>query len=329
MIDHSAAMHLPPAVTPTLRFSTDQFSARDRIPAWREFVGRTFCKVDIEPLSNEGFTGATTMRLLPGLGVITGNCSPLSYLQTPQLNDSDDVILTAASGRWEMNQAGERAGFEADDAVLTSASDAGTFKMFSGGPHWGLRVPLKMLSPHVAGIEDTFRRRIPAHNPAMRLLRHYLGAVNQLDAPDMHDVRSHAAAHIRDLIALAVGATREGAAIARANGVRAARLRAIKADIRQNLAGDLSVAVLAVRHRLPVRSVQRLFEAEGITFTDFVLGERLSRAHRMLSDIVDRPISTIAFDCGFQHISYFNRVFRLRFGAAPSDVRAQARQSRH
>ena len=80
-----------------------------------------------------------------------------------------------------------------------------------------------------------------------------------------------------------------------------------------------------MRHRLPVRSLQRLFEAEGVTFTDFVLAERLARAHRMLRNRAHsgQPISTIAFDCGFQHISYFNRVFRARFAASPSDVRAQ------
>jgi transcriptional regulator GlxA family with amidase domain len=157
------------------------------------------------------------------------------------------------------------------------------------------------------------------------LLRHHLRMVEELDVPDMMELRPHAAAHMRDLIAMAVGATRDWE-IARQNGVRAARLRAIKADIRQNIGQDISVAALAARHRLPVRTLQRLFEADGVTFTDFVLTERLAHAHRMLRDAAHagRPISTIAFDCGFQHISYFNRVFRARFAAAPSDVRGQA-----
>ena len=131
---------------------------------------------------------------------------------------------------------------------------------------------------------------------------------------------------MHDLVALTLGATRDAAATARLRGARAARLQAIKADIRQNLAKDLSVAALAARHRLPVRALQRLFDADGVTFTDFVLAERLARAHRMLRDVArtGQPISTIALDCGFQHISYFNRVFRTRFAASPSDVRVQA-----
>jgi AraC-like DNA-binding protein len=317
------------ATLPTVRFCTGQFNDRERVSAWREFVGRTFCKVDIEPLAPEGFAGTTVMRLLPGLGVISGNCSPLSYVQTRALSDSDDVILTLASGPWEMRHAGETHAFAAGDAVLTSAAGLSSYALYSGGPHWGLRAPLALLSPYVSGIEDAFGRRIPAQTPAMRLLRHYLGMIEALDQADASGAAAHAAAHMRDLIALAVGPTRDGAAIADEHGARAARLRAVKSDILDRLgSAALSIDDVAVRHRLPVRYLQRLFESAGTTFTDFVLGERLALAHRMLTNVrhAERAVSTIAFDSGFNHLSYFNRAFRARFGAAPSDIRAQAGQ---
>jgi AraC-like DNA-binding protein len=64
----------------------------------------------------------------------------------------------------------------------------------------------------------------------------------------------------------------------------------------------------------------------GTTFTDFVLGERLDRVHRMLVNPVyrNRGISAIAYDAGFGDVSYFNRTFRRRYGATPSDVREAA-----
>jgi AraC-like DNA-binding protein len=67
---------------------------------------------------------------------------------------------------------------------------------------------------------------------------------------------------------------------------------------------------------------------EGTTFTEYVVAQRLARAHRMLIDprCDGEKISTVAYDCGFGDVSYFNRVFRRSYGAAPSDVRAQARQ---
>jgi AraC-like DNA-binding protein len=41
----------------------------------------------------------------------------------------------------------------------------------------------------------------------------------------------------------------------------------------------------------------------------------------------NEKISSIAYDCGFSDVSYFNRMFRRSYGAVPSEVRAQARQA--
>jgi AraC-like DNA-binding protein len=38
-------------------------------------------------------------------------------------------------------------------------------------------------------------------------------------------------------------------------------------------------------------------------------------------------ISAIAFEVGFANLSYFDRTFRARFGATPSDVCAAARSA--
>jgi AraC-like DNA-binding protein len=67
-----------------------------------------------------------------------------------------------------------------------------------------------------------------------------------------------------------------------------------------------------------------LFEGEGTTYRDFVLDNRVTRAYRMLRDprYVGHTVSAVAYECGFGDLSYFNRAFRRRFGATPSDVRA-------
>jgi AraC-like DNA-binding protein len=45
----------------------------------------------------------------------------------------------------------------------------------------------------------------------------------------------------------------------------------------------------------------------------------------MLRDarFADSGISVIAFDAGFGDLSHFNRAFRRRFGASPSELRVQ------
>jgi AraC-like DNA-binding protein len=84
---------------------------------------------------------------------------------------------------------------------------------------------------------------------------------------------------------------------------------------------------VAARHGISPVYVRKLFEGEGSSFSEFVLAERLARVHRILSDprMSARPIGAIAIEAGFGDLSYFNRAFRRRYGAAPSDVRAGAR----
>jgi AraC-like DNA-binding protein len=38
-------------------------------------------------------------------------------------------------------------------------------------------------------------------------------------------------------------------------------------------------------------------------------------------------ISSIAYDCGFGDVSYFNRMFRRSYGAVPSELRASSADS--
>jgi AraC-like DNA-binding protein len=61
----------------------------------------------------------------------------------------------------------------------------------------------------------------------------------------------------------------------------------------------------------------------GQSFTSFVLEQRLLAAYRLLREPKSRwrKVSDIAAATGFSDISYFNRVFRNRFSATPTEVR--------
>jgi AraC-like DNA-binding protein len=113
--------------------------------------------------------------------------------------------------------------------------------------------------------------------------------------------------------------------------LRAARLRAIKADIASHLGErELTVNTVAARQCVSPRYVQMLFEAEGTTFSRFVLGRRLACAYRLLTDpgYAAWTITAIALEAGFGGLSTFNHAFRRAYGGSPSDVRAPRRQDR-
>ena len=103
-------------------------------------------------------------------------------------------------------------------------------------------------------------------------------------------------------------------------------LLSIKADIEASLnQPTLSLERLSVTHGVTARYFQKLFEAEGRTFSDYLLERRLERAFQMLRNakLTQRSVSSIAFDVGFGDLSYFNRTFKKRFGGTPREVRAR------
>jgi AraC-like DNA-binding protein len=193
-----------------------------------------------------------------------------------------------------------------------------------------MRFPKARLTPLLRAVDDSYMRRIPRGTQVLRLLDRYAAmAWDERTVASADLLQRLMSAHVFDLMAVMIGANRDAEQGAHGGGLHAARLHALKQDIARNLdQPDLSVAALATRHACTPRFIQRLFEAAGTTFTDYVLVQRMARAHGRLIDPGrgSDKISTVAYDCGFSDVSYFNRVFRRHYGAAPSDIRARARR---
>jgi AraC-like DNA-binding protein len=314
-----------------MRFSSAVLPERDRAAMWREVFGRQLLRLDIELLPGVLFHGDLTVYPLNGVGIVSASICGTCERRTRELiTDGNDAIGLAVnlSGPLISSHCGYEVTLGEGDAVLASCAEPATFIRASAGRSIGLVVPRATLAPLVPNFEDTFGRPIPRGSDALKLLASYIAAVVSNEATATPELRLLAATHIHDLVALTIGATRDAVAVAEGRGASAARLGAIKADIIINLGrGDLSIGMMSTRHRLGPRYIQRLFEHEGTSFTEFVLDRRLARAHRLLTDqrLADRPISMIAFEVGFGDLSYFNRTFRRRYGATPTDVREQAR----
>lgn len=68
------------------------------------------------------------------------------------------------------------------------------------------------------------------------------------------------------------------------------------------------------------RQLSRLFAAEGTTFGDFLLEQRLQSAERMLLGDDNVTMSAIARRCGFSSASHFSRAFKAHKGLSPSEI---------
>ena len=320
----------PPAAE-TLRLAANDAPEDARPDLLREFFERLGVRYDVTATGREPIKIDLTLRRLPGLQLSQGTLQGARYLRTR--GSTEDVgLVVNPRGALRIAQCGREITLGEGDATLVSFSEALDTVHRAPGDMLVLRFPGPQLAPRLTDAPDCALRRIPHGTPALRMLTDYVNIIGQKQAATNGDLQQLIVSHFYDLAAVAIGATRDAAELARGRGVRAARLYAIKQDIAQNLdQPDLSVVALALRHGCTPRCIQRLFESEGTSFTDHVLAQRLAFAHRMLTDPrrEGEKISTIALDAGFGDLSYFNRAFRRHYGDTPSAIRAFAPRAVH
>ena len=316
-----------------IRFSTDCVPERERLPYFREALGRSFTRLELGPYDDRPVRYEATAHGFDGLGVIWGRTNGNIGRRTqPLLTDGNDDFIfgTVLSGCSLPCQVGREFRMDAGAAVLLSCSDVGSKDYPVPTEFLTLRIPRRLLNAIAINPEDALARPISANTGALRLLVDYVRLTlkdRQLASPQLRRLFT---AHVHDLVALAVGATRDGANIAYGRGIRAARLQAAKAFITRNIGrADLSAKTVAIHLGVTPRYVHLLFETEGLSCNKFVVERRLVRAYEMLCDShrSDRTVTAIAFTAGFSDLSHFNRAFRRRFGMTPSEARHAGRDA--
>lgn len=310
-----------------VRFSTTNFPEQDRVAVWRELYGHT---VFMEPAESASFACTMVSRSLPGLQLLSAKMSPVRVTRTREVvsGGNDDLILIInQTGTITASARSRDVVIREGDAVLTCSSDVTVGDRHVPGGSFAFRIPRSVLSSAVADIDDAVMRLVPRHAGVLNLLTGYAAPLLDETALTTPELQQTVVNHVYDLVALALGAARDVADVAMERGVRAAWLKSAKSYIINNSSRrDLSIGVVATHLRITSRYLQRLFESRGSTFSAFLLEQRLARARRMLTErrFVQSAISTIAYEVGFGDLSYFNRCFRQRYGATPSDIRAGA-----
>jgi AraC-like DNA-binding protein len=92
---------------------------------------------------------------------------------------------------------------------------------------------------------------------------------------------------------------------------------------------ELSSSGIAEAHHISPRYLQKLFESEGTTVTDWVRARRLEHCRNDLMDprYAGTSIGAIAARWGLVDSSYFSRLFKTAYGTAPRDFRASGPNS--
>jgi AraC-like DNA-binding protein len=320
-------MLAPPTDFTTMRFSGAQIGAPHRFAVWSRLLNKWLLGAGSRALEADAFDAQVQLRVLSEIRFGWGALGASAYErgQGVVAQDNDDlVLLMNLGGSFSASNAGEEIELRTGDAYMMSCSERGSFARPTDGKLLCVRTTRRALAPKIRHLDDRLGSIISRDNEGLSFLSAYLQ--NSGDSDSLVDTRiaSAFAHHVHDLLALSMDTHADVREMARLGGLRAARLDSAKAIIRRNLAEPgLSAEFVARALSMSPRSVQRLFESADTTFSNYVVLERVTRAHALLSDAAsgNRSIADIALDCGFGDISYFNRKFREHFDASPSEVR--------
>ncbi len=104
--------------------------------------------------------------------------------------------------------------------------------------------------------------------------------------------------------------------------MKSRRLEKVFAYMRSHYDQPVKLADVASLVNMPEVSFSRFFKKHtGRTFIESLNDIRLGHASRLLITTL-QTVAEISYRCGYNNLSYFNRVFRLKNGCTPSEFRA-------
>jgi AraC-like DNA-binding protein len=311
-------------------FNTDFLPSRERFPAYCEELLRPSCGLELRTPDRSGFRARFEFRRVGAIDIMTNTLTAIETARTPTLvQDGDDALLVMLlqSGKANQTQFGNGRQLNAGDTVIVDSAYPGELNLVTESKLLSLKIPrirFDGLLPQMSRLAGMSLDKDPI---ALRLLCGYLAGTLDIDFDGSGRASRLYQDHVLDLVALALGVDGEPRVIAEQRGAQAVRRAAIIQIIETSMADPaLSATTVAARLGIKVRYVHHLLGPTGRTFSEHLLDRRLARAVELLCDaqLSQRKIADIAFDVGFRDLSYFNRMFRRKYGGTPTDLRLTA-----
>jgi AraC-like DNA-binding protein len=306
---------------------------RDPVHEWREQYARHGTRVGFEPAPHARFR-ASVQEISGDPQIVKTRLSPgATFRDEAMLRDGDDrlSLVISHAPRLHVWHRGRELSLDRGDATLLQADATG--RMASGKSLAFIEVSIQPAAWSARGVRsgDFLMRHLRRESEGVRLLSSYIASLASFGRSTSAETREVIRRHVVDLAVLA--ATRASSVgESDTSAVMAARRASVLDHIGRRFQDpELSVLSAANALRISPRYLQRLLETLDMSFTAHVTELRLQQALKLLTEggRGRHRIADVAFEAGFSDVSYFNRLFRSRFGDTPRGVRSQVQQKTH
>jgi AraC-like DNA-binding protein len=309
--------------------STDELPPAQRFAHWREMRARNIfgVTVELDRAQRLDFKGSMTAIKLGSASLIEMHSSSYDVKRSETdiaraPGDSLCIYQQLDSGGW-FRASGREFVLAAGD-IATNYTDLPYATRPTGQKGFHLRilkVPLSECRHWVRRETDLWAAPLSREPGANALLADLFGSFAR-EAPKLDSAAAELT--VRTLVQLALIA--RGQSDRRSEEGRAACREALLGAARRHIEkhsgrGDLSAAKTAAALGISVRQLHLLFEPAGTTFAGYLRATRLAQARAMLLQFPGRPVTDIAYSCGWNSLATFHRVFRATYGHSPGELR--------
>lgn len=307
-------------------FSTRQIDSKQRLAYWNEVICKTFLTVDCQPHMDTAWEGHLQVRTLGQLELSDVLSPAMAYrrsaAQLKAHHEEHYQLVLVTQGEGYVEQAGRRAALGVGDLVLYSAAQPSQVCYPKGSRSLALKIPRALMASRVSRLEHLTAITLKGDGGIGSMIGHLLRESFVLNDGVClpHDARL--ASGLLDIVSAAL----ENSAGVPLESARHTPLASIKHYIQVHLGDpDLHICTIAQQHNVSVRTLNRLFAAEGTTAIRWLWQQRLAASHKCLSEGRVRQVSETALDCGFNDLSHFSKAFKKTYGISPQQLLRSAR----
>jgi AraC family transcriptional regulator, positive regulator of tynA and feaB len=311
-------------------FATSRVHARDRLAYWREEAGKAYVAHEFSTSMGRAFQGIIRAGTLGTLELALFSCDQCAVDRTVGCLKSayDDELLIGlqVKGRMALHQDGRDAVTAPGDVFLLDPRRPFSFDVYPGIQSLAVKVPRWELQARLGDVSALTARPISNRRPEAALASSFLSLLVERADAIGEPAAGKIAQQALDLVALAFEASIPQGRT-QLSSSRTTTLLRLKAIIEAKLHDPtLKPMLAAAAAGISVRYANALLAQEGTSLERFIMRRRLQHCRRSLEDAAQlhRPVSDIAYACGFSDVSHFTRRFKAEFGCSPSECRSRA-----
>jgi AraC-like DNA-binding protein len=305
-------------------FSTIQLPGARSIEAWQEAMAEVYYRLDIRSDHNERLNGQLIDWQSDIMGISSFKADAQRVTRSKEAAKADKaedfVFLFPTRKPMRFQQRGREDMVRPGSVFLVNSAEPYVIDVPDGSENITIKIRRENLLPRFRTLDDlcgTAHFANPHLIPAVMTLGEQMLRLK----PDGDEPKI--AQTLTDLICLMLELGQQsGVPPLTRPELSSLLFSRICAYIQAQLGShDLTPEYVASAHRISVRYLHKLFQANGLSFGQYVLDARLQRARQMIlsGDGHGRiNMGELAYRCGFASQSHFSASYKTRFGVTPT-----------